>query len=41
MDQVKRAGQSVEEDGLGDVSIGVKKAINLDDKLSWLFTFAT
>ena len=33
--KVKRAGQSVEEDGLGDVSIGVKKAINLDDdKLS-------
>lgn len=33
--KVKRAGQSVEEDGLGDVSIGVKKAIDLDDdKLS-------
>jgi hypothetical protein len=33
--KVKRAGQSVEEDGLGDVSIGLKKAINLDDdKLS-------
>ncbi len=33
--KVKRAGQSVEEDGLGDVSIGVKKAIHLDDdKLS-------
>ncbi|OTG69518.1 hypothetical protein B9T25_02815 [Acinetobacter sp. ANC 4470] len=33
--KVKRAGQSVEEDGLGDISIGVKKAINLDDdKLS-------
>jgi hypothetical protein len=29
--QVKRAGQSVEEDGLGDVSIGLKKAIALDD----------
>jgi len=33
--KVKRAGQSVEEDGLGDVSIGLKKAIDLDDdKLS-------
>ncbi|MGE8560023.1 MAG: transporter [Acinetobacter sp.] len=33
--KVKRAGASVEEDGLGDVSIGVKKAIDLDDdKLS-------
>jgi hypothetical protein len=33
--KVKRAGESVEEDGLGDVSIGVKKAIDLDDdKLS-------
>ena len=33
--KMKTAGQSVEEDGLGDVSIGVKKAINLDDdKLS-------
>ena len=33
--KVKRAGQSVEEDGLGDVSIGLKKAIELDDdKLS-------
>lgn len=30
--KVKRAGQSVEEDGLGDVSIGVKKAIDLDDE---------
>lgn len=29
--QVKRAGQTVEEDGLGDVSIGLKKAIDLDD----------
>jgi hypothetical protein len=33
--KVKRTGQSVEEDGLGDVSIGLKKAIDLDDdKLS-------
>ena len=33
--KVKRAGQSVEDDGLGDVSIGLKKAIDLDDdKLS-------
>ncbi|MFH7765377.1 transporter [Acinetobacter sp. BSP-28] len=30
--KTKTAGQSVEEDGLGDVSIGVKKAINLDDE---------
>lgn len=31
----KTAGQSVEEDGLGDVSIGLKQAIDLnDDKLS-------
>lgn len=30
--KVKRAGKSVEEDGLGDVGIGVKKAINLDDE---------
>lgn len=29
--QVKRAGKSIEEDGLGDVSIGLKKAIALDD----------
>ena len=33
--KVKRAGESVEENGLGDVSIGIKKAIDLDDpKLS-------
>ncbi|MDV2469178.1 transporter [Acinetobacter chinensis] len=33
--KTKRAGKSVEEDGLGDVSIGIKKAIDLkDDKLS-------
>ena len=33
--KVKRAGESFEEDGLGDISIGLKKAINLDDdKLS-------
>lgn len=33
--KTKFAGQSVEEDGLGDVSIGLKKAIDLnDDKLS-------
>ncbi len=31
----KTAGQSVEDDGLGDVSIGLKQAIDLnDDKLS-------
>lgn len=30
--KVKRAGQSVEEDGLGDVSIGLKKTIDLDDE---------
>lgn len=30
--KVKRAGRSVEEDGLGDVSIGIKKAIDLDDE---------
>lgn len=30
--KTKTAGQSIEEDGLGDVSIGVKKAINLDDE---------
>lgn len=30
--KVKRAGHSVEEDGLGDVSIGIKKAIDLDDE---------
>ncbi|MFD1438655.1 transporter [Acinetobacter sp. ANC 4282] len=30
--KIKRAGQSVEEDGLGDVSIGLKKAIDLDDE---------
>ncbi|MGE8559210.1 MAG: transporter [Acinetobacter sp.] len=30
--KTKTAGRSVEEDGLGDVSIGVKKAINLDDE---------
>lgn len=29
--KVKRAGQSVEQDGLGDISIGLKKAIDLDD----------
>lgn len=28
----KVAGQSIEEDGLGDVSIGLKKAIDLDDE---------
>lgn len=33
--QVKHAGQTHEEDGLGDVSIALKKAIDLnDDKLS-------
>ena len=33
--KVKRVGESFEEDGLGDISIGLKKAINLDDdKLS-------
>ena len=33
--QSKTAGQSVEDDGLGDVSIGLKQAIDLnDDKLS-------
>lgn len=33
--RVKSAGQSVEEDGLGDVSIGLKHAIDLnDEKLS-------
>ncbi|AXY58752.1 transporter [Acinetobacter sp. WCHAc010052] len=33
--KTKRVGKSVEEDGLGDVSIGIKKAIDLkDDKLS-------
>lgn len=30
--KTKVAGQSVEDDGLGDVSIGLKKAINLDDE---------
>ncbi|WP_407304980.1 transporter [Acinetobacter sp.] len=30
--KTKIAGRSVEEDGLGDVSIGVKKAIDLDDE---------
>lgn len=29
--KVKRAGQSVEQNGLGDISIGLKKAIDLDD----------
>ncbi len=33
--KTKRAGQTQEDDGLGDVSIGIKKAIDLkDDKLS-------
>lgn len=33
--KVKRVGASFEDDGLGDISIGLKKAINLDDdKLS-------
>lgn len=33
--QVKRNGQTIEADGLGDVSVGLKKAIDLsDDKLS-------
>lgn len=33
--KVKRVGESFEEDGLGNISIGLKKAINLDDdKLS-------
>ena len=30
--KTRTAGQSVEEDGLGDASIGLKKAINLDDE---------
>jgi hypothetical protein len=30
--QLKRAGQSVDEDGLGDVSIGLKSAIDLNDE---------